>query len=170
MATRPGRTRRTVSGLVAALAVLLLAAGCLPASVRPTPPPPPTASPSPSPSPTASPTPGPPTPTPEPTFLVHTVKRGETLLSIAKRYKTDGRSVAYWNRDTYPSLDPESPDYNPDNLKVGWTLRLLPGRAYQPPSDDGETGIKETPTPDDEEDPGSVAPDASAEESGSPAP
>lgn len=64
---------------------------------------------------------------PEPTFVVHTVRAGENLTSIALRYKTHPRSIAYWNRDTYPSLDPDSPTYRPNYLEVGWKLRLMPG-------------------------------------------
>jgi len=63
------------------------------------------ASPTPRPTP-AGPTPTPsfvrPTPTPGPTFALYTVKTGDTLVGIAKRFKTDGRSIAYWNRVTYP--------------------------------------------------------------------
>src|SRR4249920_2244118 len=50
----------------------------------------------------AGPTPTPsfirPTPTPGATFALYTVKRGDTLVGIAKKFKTDGRSIAYWNR------------------------------------------------------------------------
>lgn len=67
-----------------------------------------------------------PTPNPSPTFLVHEVKAGETLTSIARLYGTTARSVAYWNRDQYPSLDPDSSTYEPDRIVVGWTLRLIP--------------------------------------------
>ena len=79
----------------------------------------------------ASPTaPGPtfvrPTPSPQPTFVTHVVERGDTLSSIGREYRTTARSIAWWNRGTYPTLDPESPDYDPNNLKVGWELRLLP--------------------------------------------
>jgi hypothetical protein len=77
------------------------------------------------------------------------VRRGDTLTSIARRFHTDARSIGYWNRATYPSLDPESAHYRPDAIKLGWVLKLLPGKAYQPPADDGETGIQSTPTPDD---------------------
>jgi Tfp pilus assembly protein FimV len=157
---------RRASAAACGLAVVMLVLGaCLPASVRPTPAPTPTPTPVPTAPPTPTPTPGPPTPTPAPTFLIHTVKRGDTLLSIAKRYKTSGRSIAYWNRDAHKSLDPESANYNPNNLKIGWKLRILPGHEYKPPADDGETGIIETPTPDDTEDYESPPP-----ESGSPAP
>ena len=68
-----------------------------------------------------------PTPTPAPTFLVHVVVSGENLNSIARTFATTARSIAFWNRTTYPSLDPESEAYRPDNLKVGWTLFLIPG-------------------------------------------
>lgn len=82
----------------------------------------------------AGPTPVPtfvrPTPTPLPTFLVHVVGPGETLTSIARLHGTTGRSIAHWNRATYPSLDPASDDYEPDRIVVGWTLRLIPGLEY----------------------------------------
>jgi len=80
------------------------------------------------------------------------VKSGDTLTSIARRFRTDGRSIAYWNRDTYPGLKPESAGYRPDAIKRGWVLRIMPGQAYVPPADDGETGEQATPTPDDSED------------------
>ena len=135
--------------LAAALLVTLAVGGCLPASVRPTPAPTPTPSPTPTPLPTPTPTPGPPTPTPAPTFETYTVKRGDTLTSIAKRFKTDGRSIAYWNRDRYKSLNPESARYAPNDIKVGWTLNILRGQTYVPPVDDGESGEQYTPPPDD---------------------
>ena len=131
--------------LVMALAV----SGCLPASVKPTEPPTPTPSPSPTPLPTPTPTPAPPTPTPAPSFEVYKVKRGDTLTSIAKRFKTDARSIAYWNRARYKGLNPESPRYRPDNIKIGWTLQILRGQAYVPPEDEGESGEQYTPPPDD---------------------
>ena len=134
--------------LIAGLAVLL--AGCLPAAVsRPTDPPPPTPRPTSTPDPTPSPTPPPPTPTPAPTFVLYKVKSGDTLTSIAKAFKTDGRSIAYWSRERHPSLDPESAKYSPDRLKVGWTLEIQPGQTYVPPEDDGESGELYTPAPDD---------------------
>jgi hypothetical protein len=148
-----------------AATVAIAAAACLPASVRPTPSPPPTPTPTPTPSPTPTPTPAPPTPTPAPTFLLHTVRRGDTLTSLARKYKTTGRSIAYWNRDEYPSLDPESPDYRPNTLQRGWVLKVHPGQEYTPPPDDGETGELVTPTPDDTEDYESLPP-----EEGSPVP
>ena len=45
-------------------------------------------------------------PTPGPTFELYTVKRGDTLTSIAKRFKTDARSIAYWNRGRVPVAGP----------------------------------------------------------------
>jgi hypothetical protein len=80
------------------------------------------------------------------------VKRGDTLLSIAKRFRTTGRSIAYWNRDTYPSLDPESAKYNPDRLEVGWVLRILPGQVHEAPMDAGESP-EPTPSPAEGEPP-----------------
>ena len=127
----------------------LAVSGCLPASAKPTEPPTPTPSPSPTPLPTPTPTPAPPTPTPAPSFEVYTVKRGDTLTSIAKRFKTDARSIAYWNRARYKGLNPESPRYRPDNIKIGWTLQILRGQAYVPPEDEGESGEQYTPPPDD---------------------
>ena len=137
----------------------LAVSGCLPASVKPTEPPTPTPTPSPTPLPTPTPTPAPlptptptpapPTPTPAPTFALYKVKSGDTLTSIAKRYKTDARSIAYWNRAKYKSLDPESLRYRPDNIKVGWTLKIMRGETYAPPVDDGESGVQYTPPPDD---------------------
>jgi hypothetical protein len=81
----------------------------------------------------ASPTPQPfatfvrPTPSPPPTFTVHVVRAGDSLNSIARKYDTTGRSIAWWNRGAYPSLDPESADYDPDTVRVGWRLVLIPG-------------------------------------------
>lgn len=67
-----------------------------------------------------------PTPNPSPTFLVYEVGPGDTLTSIAREFGTTARSIAYWNRDTYPSLDPDSASYDPDRIGVGWVLRLIP--------------------------------------------
>ena len=68
-----------------------------------------------------------PTPSPGPTFLTYRVRSGDSLNSIAKKYHTTGRSIAWWNRGAYPSLDPESVDYNPNTIRVGWVFVLLPG-------------------------------------------
>jgi hypothetical protein len=84
----------------------------------------------------AGPTPTPsfvrPTPRPGPTFFVYTVVSGDNLNKIAKRFGTTGRSIAYWNRATYPSLDPDSEAYKPDHLVVGWTLALIPKAVVDP--------------------------------------
>jgi Tfp pilus assembly protein FimV len=120
-----------------------------------------------SPAPTAVPTPpGPtptvsfyrPTPTPEPTFALYTVKRGDTLVAIARRFKTSGRSIAYWNRVTYPSLDPDSSKYQPDRLEVGWVLQLLPGQEVDP---EELPTLTPKPTPTPRSAPPSAAPTAS---------
>lgn len=76
--------------------------------------------------PTASPSFVRPTPRPSPTFLAYEVREGDTLTSIARQFGTTARSVAYWNRERYPSLDPDSPTYQPGLVKVGWTLLLIP--------------------------------------------
>jgi hypothetical protein len=78
-----------------------------------------------------------PTPSPAPTFLAYTVRRGDTLNSIARQFDTTGRSIAWWNRGTYPKLDPLGPGYDPNTIRVGWVLLLLPGTIVDdanPPS------------------------------------
>lgn len=67
-----------------------------------------------------------PTPNPSPTFLVYVVQAGDTLTSLARQFGTTARSIAYWNRAQFPSLDPDSESYQPDRIKVGWTLLLIP--------------------------------------------
>jgi hypothetical protein len=67
-----------------------------------------------------------PTPTPLPTFLSYVVKSGDTLDSIAEAHGTTARSLAFWNRSEYPSLDPDSAAYAPDRIKIGWVLLLVP--------------------------------------------
>jgi hypothetical protein len=136
--------------LGAALAIVALAGslgGCLQVAARPTPVPLPTPTPSPSPPATPTPTPGPPTPTPVPTFATYTVKAGDNLTLIARTYRTTARSIAYWNRDTYPSLDPESPHYAPNKLQIGWVLRVLPGGLYSAPPGATDSGLEVTPVP-----------------------
>ena len=158
---RPDQLSVRVATLATVLA--LAVAACLPTSIRPTPPPTPTPTPAPTAPPTPTPTPGPPTPTPVPTFAVYKVRGGDSLTSVAAKFHTSPRSVAYWNRDRYPTLDPESAKYAPNNLQVGWTLQVMPGQEYSPPPGDGETGIDQTPEPTDEPSPDSSSvPDASA--------
>ena len=70
-----------------------------------------------------------PTPSPQPTFVTYTVRTGDSLTSIARTYRTTGRSIAWWNRGSYPSLDPESETYEPNRIEVGWVLFLIPGNV-----------------------------------------
>jgi nucleoid-associated protein YgaU len=124
--------RRAGPTLVLSLAAVV--AGCLPPTVGPaatggsaaT-------SPTPSPGPTG-PTPSPsfvrPTPTPMPTFMTYVVKAGDSLNTIAHRFGTKARSIAFWNRATYPSLDPESSKYAPNSIRIGWTLVLIPNVIF----------------------------------------
>ncbi len=76
--------------------------------------------------PTASPSFIRPTPNPSPTFLIYEVRPGDSLTSIARLFGTTARSIAYWNRARYPSLDPDSSTYEPNRIVVGWTLQLVP--------------------------------------------
>jgi LysM domain len=73
-----------------------------------------------------------PTPTPLPTFLVYTVRPGDTLSSIARQFRTTSLSIAFWNRATHPSLDPDSPTYAPDRIQAGWDLLLVPDLELDP--------------------------------------
>jgi LysM domain len=134
------RRSRPAVVLVLALALALASSvlvACLPAATRGSDTAgassaPDTASASPSIASTSAPSPsfGRPTPTPAPTFLVYTVKAGDNLNSIAHQLGTTGRSIAYWNAATYPSLDPESPQYQPGLLKIGWTLQIVPNVTF----------------------------------------
>jgi hypothetical protein len=145
MAARP-RHRRLNSSipalvLPACLVALtsLVVAGCLPGGTRGTDPagsigslgavPTPTPTPAPT-----GPTPKPsfvrPTPTPAPTFLVYTVATGDNLNTIAHKFGTTARSIAFWNRATYPSLDPESAGYRPNTVRIGWTLMVIPNVIF----------------------------------------
>jgi hypothetical protein len=105
--------------------------------------------------PTASPSFVRPTPTPLPTFLVYSVVRGDNLGTIAKRFGTTARSIAFWNRATYPTLDPEGTDYRPNVLQVGWTLVLIPNAVFDeqtlPEPSDLVTPSSEEPGPTDED-------------------
>jgi hypothetical protein len=85
-----------------------------------------------------------PTPTPVPTFMTYTVKSGDSLNTIAHRYGTTARSIAFWNRGTYPSLDPEAAGYRPDVIRLGWTLILIPNVKF-----DEQTLPEPTPNPTD---------------------
>jgi hypothetical protein len=85
-----------------------------------------------------------PTPTPAPTFMTYVVKSGDNLNTIAHRYGTTARSIAFWNRGTYPSLDPEAAGYRPDVVRLGWTLVLIPNVKF-----DEQTLPGPTPNPTD---------------------
>jgi peptidoglycan/xylan/chitin deacetylase (PgdA/CDA1 family) len=71
-----------------------------------------------------------PTPTPAPTPLTYVVRTGDSLISIARQFQTTARSISFWNRDRYPSLDPESESYRPDRIGVGWTFVITPKTVY----------------------------------------
>jgi len=85
-----------------------------------------------------------PTPTPMPTFMAYVVKSGDNLNTIAHRYGTTARSIAFWNRGTYPSLDPEAAGYRPNVVRLGWTLVLIPNVIF-----DEQTLPGPTPNPTD---------------------
>jgi len=92
---------------------------------------PPTPSPAPSPTPAPTPTPVPTaTPRPAPTPIDYLVQAGDNLFSLARRFSTTARSIAFWNRATYPSLDPESPKYDPNRIEIGWRLVITPGAVF----------------------------------------
>ena len=137
--------RRSARLLAPSLAVLLLSGACIPATslrANATPSGGATASaavaatPMPAPTATSGGSGGPtfvrPTPTPLPTFLAYVVKAGDTLTSIARRYRTTARSIAFWNRSQHPSLDPDSPSYRPNRIEVGWILVLVPDVELDP--------------------------------------
>lgn len=130
---------------LAALAVPL--GGCLQMASKPTAAPDATPLPTLGPPATPTPTPGPPTPTPAPTFAAYTVKSGDNLTVIARKFHTKPRDIAFWNRDKYPTLNPESPKYAPNNLQVGWVLKVLPYGTYSPPPEATESGLDVTPEP-----------------------
>jgi LysM domain len=60
------------------------------------------------------------------------VRPGDTLTSIALAHGTTARSIAFWNRSRYPSLDPDSPTYSPNRIEVGWELVLVPDVELDP--------------------------------------
>jgi hypothetical protein len=150
--TDRSRHPRRLAGLRAAAlaAVAIVAIGCLPAGAGGGLP---TAVPA-----ASGPTPRPsfraPTPTPAPTFAIYTVARGDTLSRIADRFGTTARSIAYWNRATYPSLDPEGSGYRPNLLQVGWTLRIIPNAQFDEqtlPEPSELQGTPPTPKPTDDQ-------------------
>lgn len=172
-------TSGRLTGILALVAVVLLAIAVLPSlglalpriSIE--------FGPGPSPSPTAQPTAGPsatpsgepsfvrPTPTAAPTFMSYVVKQGDSLGTIATVFRTTARSIAWWNRGTYPSLDPESPTYNPQVIQPGWTLALIPGVVVDDANPPSPSPGRNTPSPAAS---GSPATGGSPGPSGSPAP
>ena len=137
-----GAVLRTLaaSGL-AILLVAFVAGACVPQPANRRTQPPNAASAAPATRPPPSPTPASPSPsltfrrptaTPQPTFFAYRVRSGDTITSIAREHETTERSIGYWNRATYPSLDPESSQYNPNDIRVGWTLLLIPGVEVDP--------------------------------------
>lgn len=108
-----------------------------------------------------------PTPLPSPTFFVYLVRAGDTLSSIGRRFSTNAFSLAVWNRDAYPSLDPDSAGYAPDRIQVGWQLRLIPGKLV-----DEEELLRPTPSPGAgaTASPGSPSPSPSAAGAATPPP
>lgn len=143
---RPGSNPVVLLAASLVLAVLSVACGLgdlptrAPRSAAPETPGP-TASPTSIPSPTATTSP---TPRPLPTPLVYKVKAGDSLLSIAKKFKTSARSIAFWNRAKYKSLDPESPKYDPNRIEIGWLLTITPGVKQE----DGGPPSEASPTPE----------------------
>lgn len=83
--------------------------------------------------------------------MSYVVRAGDTLSSIARSFSTSPRSLAWWNRGTYPTLDPESEAYAPNHIEPGWTLVLIPGvivdDASPPSASPGSSGALPTPTP-----------------------
>ena len=137
----PSMTQRLGWLATAGITLVVLIGACIPTGGRV-----PTLAPTspdatPSTAPSASPTPsGPsarpsfiyPTPTPLPTFFVYQVRPGDTLTSIAREHGTTARSIAFWNRTRYPSLDPDSATYSPNRIGVGWELLLIPDVELDP--------------------------------------
>jgi hypothetical protein len=64
--------------------------------------------------------------------MSYKVVSGDSLEKIAQAFGTTGRSIAYWNRAAYPSLDPDSSTYRPNYLKLGWILVLIPHTQVDP--------------------------------------
>jgi len=139
MTTRRSLRSPYVSLGLGAVLLALVALSLVPGVLSPLPSPEAMASPTPGGSPEVSvvPTLGYPTPSPEPTLTAYQVRFGDSLNSIAAAFGTTARSIAWWNRGTYPTLDPESATYNPDDIKPGWVLVLVPGEVVDdenPPS------------------------------------
>lgn len=137
----PTMTQRLGWLATAGITIVVLIGACIPTGSRvPTPAPTTSggiaseaaATPSPSPGPSARPSFIYPTPTPLPTFFIYQVRSGDTLTSIARQHGTTARSISFWNRQRYPSLDPDSPTYSPNRIEVGWELLLIPDVELDP--------------------------------------
>jgi hypothetical protein len=100
----------------AGIAVVVLVGACIPTGAR---------------VPTRSPASADPS-TSIPTFFIYQVRPGDTLTSIARAHGTTGRSIAFWNRARYPSLDPDSSTYSPNRIEVGWELLIIPDVELDP--------------------------------------
>jgi hypothetical protein len=87
-----------------------------------------------------------PTPFPSPTFLVYEVRAGDSLTSIARLFGTTARSIAFWNRDRYPSLDPDSAVYDPNRIAIGWTLLVIPTEVVNEEDLPDRTAAPSSPT------------------------
>jgi len=125
--------------------------------------------PTPSATPTIVPTLGYPTPSPAPTFAAYLVQSGDSLTSISRAFRTTARSIAWWNRGTYPSLDPESSAYDPNSIKPGWVLAILPGMTVDDENPPSPSPGPATPSPDPSDQP-SNGPGPTARPSGTPVP
>ena len=88
--------------------------------VRPTPTPTPSG-------PTPGPTFVPPTPTPGPTYMPYVVVPGRHADLDREAFKTTPRSIAFWNRALYPSLDPERRQVLPEPDRDRLGARPHPG-------------------------------------------
>jgi peptidoglycan-N-acetylglucosamine deacetylase len=78
-----------------------------------------------------------------------TVRSGDTLASIARSNGTTWQSLVFWNRESYPSLDPANAAYNPHRLEAGWQLQVLPGTvvSFDAPLPTASTASPATPRP-----------------------
>ncbi|HYN68797.1 MAG TPA: polysaccharide deacetylase family protein [Candidatus Eisenbacteria bacterium] len=90
---------------------------------------------------------GRPTASPQPTFSSYVVRVGDSLTSIARAFSTTPRSIAWWNRGTYPTLDPTSEVYDPNRIEPGWTLVLIPGVTVDDASPPTASPAPATPMP-----------------------